>query len=183
MPPLYPVATITAATDRNMEAAHQGAPDNLPLILRFLALELDLASTMGTLRRQRHADGFIDPRGSRAAGVLPIIPARLAARPLRVILGLAAGMRCGLALPGPQGGFQFFAQPFVFLLEPFDLPALFFDLLFGLLQLLLSLLQLSLGNELNEIRPPSLFLLASRDSHPPHSSRNGGFCSAPLART
>jgi hypothetical protein len=31
-------------------------------------------------------------------------------------------MGCGLALSGPQGGFQFFAQPLHFLLEPFILP-------------------------------------------------------------
>src|SRR5207249_7223570 len=47
MPPLYLAATTTAATHSYIEAAHQGAPYNLFLILRFVALKLDRASAMG----------------------------------------------------------------------------------------------------------------------------------------
>jgi hypothetical protein len=129
---------------------------------------------MGTLRRQRHADSFIDTRGNRAAGVLPIVPARLAAGALRVILGFAAGMRCRLALSGPLGCFQLLAQSLDFLVEPLNFPPLFFDLLLGSVQFLL-------GDELNWIRLPSLLPLACSESHPPYSSRNGGFCPAPVA--
>ena len=140
MPPLHPAATTTAATYGDIEAAHHGASYDLLLILRFVALQLNPASAMGTPRRQRHANGFIHSRGNRTAGVLPIIPARLAARALGVVFGCTAGMWCGWTLSGPQGCFQLFAQPLVFLLEPFilslvsfNLPLLSFDLSLGLL--------------------------------------------------
>jgi hypothetical protein len=42
-------------------------------------------------------------------------------------------MGCGWTLSGPQGCFQLFAQPLVFLLEPFNLPLLSLDLSLGLL--------------------------------------------------
>jgi hypothetical protein len=50
-------------------------------------------------------------------------------------------MGCGLALAGPQGGFQFFAQTVVFPLEPFLLPLQFFDLLLLVFDLLMGLIQ------------------------------------------
>ncbi len=61
MPSLYPTAAIAAATYRDIEAADHGAPHNFLLILRFVALQLDPASTVGTLRRQRHGNRFIHP--------------------------------------------------------------------------------------------------------------------------
>lgn len=173
MPPLHPAATTPAATYRDIEAAHHSAPDNFLLMLRFVALKFHIASTMGTLRRQRHGDGFIHSRGNPPAGVLPIGPARLAARAFGVVFGFAAGMWCGLALCGSQGYFQLLAQSLNFLLEPFNLQLLFFDLLLGAVQL-------SLRNKFDRIRLPSTPLLASRGFHPLYSSRNGGFCPAPV---
>ena len=73
--------------------------------------------------------------------MLPIGPARLAARAFGLVLGFATGMWCGLALSGPQGCFQLLAQSRNFLLQPFNLPPLSFDLSLGFFQLLL-------GNEL-----------------------------------
>ncbi|MCW5982407.1 MAG: hypothetical protein KIT09_30250 [Bryobacteraceae bacterium] len=64
-----------------------------------------------------------------------------------------------MALAGPQGSFQLFAKPLIFLLETFNLPLLSFNLLSGPVQLLGA-------NELNRIGLPSALPLVSRGSHP-----------------
>ena len=175
MPPLDPAATTAAAAHGDVKAAHHGPPYNLFLILRFAALILDPVSAMGTLLRQLDADRFIDSRRRWAAGVLAVVLAWFAAGTLRVVLGFAPGMRCGLALAGPQGSFQLFAKPLVFLLEPFNLPLLSFDLLSGPVQLLGA-------NKVNRIWLPSALPLVPRGSHPLYGNRGEGFLFSPICK-
>jgi hypothetical protein len=94
-------------------------------------------------------------------------------------------MGCGLALAGPQGGFQFFAQTVVFPLEPFFLPLQLFDLLLLVFDepllvfdLLMGLIQFSLADELDGFRLPSTSLLAPSYCHPPYCNRSGRICPA-----
>ena len=95
MAPLHPASAIAAAAHRDIETAHHGAPHNLFLMLRFVALKLHAAATMGALRRQRHGDRFIHARRDGAAGLPPIAPARFAARAFGLAFGLPR--ECGAA--------------------------------------------------------------------------------------
>ena len=83
MPPLHPAATTPAATYRDIEAAHPSAPDNLLLMLRFVAVKLHNASHRpGPACGQGVRGGLWFCRGNvvrlgalRLAGLLPTLGA------------------------------------------------------------------------------------------------------------
>src|SRR5271154_2851848 len=100
MASLHPPPALAAAAHSDVEPAHDGAPDNLFLILCCAALRLHAPAAMRAVPRQGNRDSFIHPRRNGTAPLPAIAPARFAARSLRVDCRVAAGMRCGLPLAG-----------------------------------------------------------------------------------
>jgi len=139
MAPLHAPVAIAAATHRNIETAYHGPPDDLLLILGFAAFLLHAAAMRAALW-QWNGDSFIHAR--REVPTVP--PAGFAAWALRMGFRIAARMRCGLALAGAQGGFQFATQTFRFLLQALDFMAQPFVFL-------LRLVRLTLRNELDAL--------------------------------
>ena len=100
MAPLYAPLAIAAAAHGDIEAAHNGPPDNLFLILCFAAFRLHLTAAMRAALRQWNRDPFIHTRRDGTAR-LPAVPAaRFAAWSLWVAFWCAARMRSRLALAG-----------------------------------------------------------------------------------
>jgi hypothetical protein len=92
---LHARVAIAAAAHRDMETAHDGAPDNLFLILRLAAFRFHAATTMRTALRQRNRNLFIHPRRDKAAR----LPAIVSALRVRRVSGCVLGGRANGARP------------------------------------------------------------------------------------
>lgn len=87
MASLYLTPALPAMTHADIETAHDGAPHDLFLILGLVALWLYAATAMRTLFGQSNGDLLVYTLRNRTARLLAISLARLATRPLGVVLG------------------------------------------------------------------------------------------------
>jgi hypothetical protein len=121
MASLDPSLAGAASAHGNIKTAHEGPPDNLFLILGFVAVLFHAAATMRAAPWQWNCDPFIHARRDGAAGVPAVAATGFAARAPRIGFWVAPRMRRGLTLAGAQRGFQFPAEAFSFLLQALDL--------------------------------------------------------------
>ena len=117
MASLHTPVAIAAVTHSKIEAAHDGPPDDLFLILGFAAFRLHAATAMRTALRQWNRDSFIHARWSGTARLPTVAAAWFAAWALRIGFWVAPRMRGRLTLAGPQRRFQFPPQPLSLLLQ------------------------------------------------------------------
>ena len=117
MASLHAPVAIAAVSHRNIETAHDGAPDDLFLILGFVAFRLHAAAAMRAALRQGNRDSFIHARWGGTARLPAVAPAGFAAWALRIRFWLAPRMRGSLTLTGTQRRFQLPPQPLRFLFQ------------------------------------------------------------------
>jgi hypothetical protein len=130
MPPLHAPTAVATATDVDAEApyvrAHHGQV--------FLDLIRDArlrqrTAAIGTVRRQRYVDGFVDVRWRLMMRVSAMTPAHPTARLPRVRRRRAFRERRGLSFPRATHRIEFLLQPLILATEALYLAAQPFDLL------------------------------------------------------
>ena len=124
-------ATLTALADMHLKPADDRLDRrHVYLILRRGVRVVDHAAAVGTGGEQRHVIDLVDHRRQRTTALAAVQCPWLATRPLRVSRRCSSRERRRLAVAGPPGKIEFFAQPLVFAsqscvvaFEPFDLRA------------------------------------------------------------
>src|SRR5437016_770999 len=124
MPPLDAAPALRALSDLDLERAH-GRPDDRHVDLELFdrMRRLDLCGTVGTRRRQRHDDSFVNLGRARACRAAAIRRSRFAARALRLRRRRALRKGGGLSLGGSLRGLERGRQPFDFLAQSVPLAA------------------------------------------------------------
>src|SRR3974377_1235249 len=168
---LHAATTVPAGADLDVEAAHDGLPDDLFLILRLLAIELHFAPAIRAALRKGNANLLVHPRRNRSTGMPAVPRPRFAPRPLRAGLRFSARKRCCLPLSGPERCIQLLAQAL-------DLPLQAVVLLVQPLDLFLRLIQLSFGNKVDGLRGFLGSRLTASYAPSPYSTRKRAFCPA-----
>jgi hypothetical protein len=121
MAPLDAPVANAAVTYSDIETAHDGTPDDLFLILCFVAFRLHPAAKMRAALRRWNGYPFVHTPRNGAAPPLAIAATGFAAWALRIGYWCAARMRGGLTSAGAQRGFQFPPQPLRLLFQALDL--------------------------------------------------------------
>jgi len=142
MTALHPPVTLPALADRHAKLVHDGPlHGQIFLVLRNDAAVTHRPAAVGTLRRERRLMRHIDPGRRWTMGLAAIRGARLASRPLRILLRQAARKRGRLPIRPAARHVEFFFQPLVLAPQPvaldlrtqevltelFDLPRLIID--------------------------------------------------------
>ena len=142
MPPLHALVALPTPADRNVEAPHPRAAQDLFLVLRFHPLQRQWPAAVRTLCGSGDVDLFVYAIGNRPLVVGAMGRSGLAPRGFRLALRLAAGERSGLAPGSTLRGVQLLTQPLILFLKPL---VLFLQLLIppaGLVAFLLRTTQL-----------------------------------------
>src|SRR5215469_1667648 len=137
MASLHLAATILAVANLDVEAAHDGLPNDLFLILRLPPFQFQSAPTVWAALRKCNWNLLVDPWRDGATAVAAVARTRFAPRTFGIGFGFPARKRRCLPLGGSQRFFQLLAQALVFLLQPRVFPVQLLDLLLRPLQFLL----------------------------------------------
>src|ERR1051326_7135455 len=111
MASLYATVAIAAVSHSNIETAHDGAPDDLFLILGLAVLRPHAAAAMRAVLRQGNRDSFVHARWGGTTRLPAVAAAGFAAGALRIRFWLAPRMRGSLPFTGTQSRFQFSPAP------------------------------------------------------------------------
>ena len=121
MPTLHALLTTPTPADRNVEAAHKGATDNLLLILLLHPLEGQWAAASWALLRSRYGNLLVDMIRNRSVVLLAVLCSWLAPWGFRILLTLSPRVGHRLAAGRTLRRFQFFPQLVNFLAQPLGL--------------------------------------------------------------